>query len=176
MPHFRLLAGAGILACAAYPSCAHAEPGQSMQSAGSAAAEVVEQVQIQRLANLRFGRFATPSTPSTLRVAMTGAVTPSADLASSLSMAQPPEGRGPAQFRIEMDGNRGFTAYIPASLTISSGSANMLVNAVEGRLVRIVSAGRQSIYRLDMGGTLRVGANQAPGQYSGTFLVTVVYL
>lgn len=147
-----------------------------MGGSGTASATVVDSLQITRIANLRFGRFASPTTTSTLRVSMTGAVTPSADIASSINMPQPPDGRGPAQFRIELDGNRGFTAYVPGTLTLTNGSASMLMNNWEGRLVRIVNAGRNSVYRLDYGGTLRINPNQAPGQYSAVLTVTVVYL
>lgn len=176
MRFLKSLVIAGAFGCAWAPLVAQAEPGDTMQNSGTAAAVVVDALTIQRLANLRFGRFAAPTTASTLRIGSNGTVTPSADIASSIGMAQPSDGRGPAQFRIELAGNRGFTAYIPGSLSITNGTSNMVVNSVEGRLVRIVNRGRQSVFRLDMGGTLQVNANQAPGQYSGNFTVTVVYL
>jgi len=170
-----LMAIAGLLGFALAPSAAYADPGDTMQGSGTASATVVDSLQITRITNLRFGRFASPTTTSSLRVSMTGAITPSADIASSINMPQPPDGRGPAQFRIELDGNRGFTAYVPPTITITNGAASMLINNWEGRLVRIVNAGRNSVYRLDYGGTLRINPNQAPGQYRGNFTVTVVY-
>jgi hypothetical protein len=51
----------------------------------------------------------------------------------------------------------------------------MTVNAITGRLVVIAGIGRNRIYRLDMGGTLQINGNQAPGAYRGEFDVTVIY-
>ena len=90
-------------------------------------------------------------------------------------MAQPASGRGPAQFTVEQAGNRGGTVYIPSSISLTNGAANMTVNAITGRLVVISGVGRDRVYRLDLGGTLRINGNQAPGSYRGVFDVTVIY-
>lgn len=152
-----------------------AEPGTSAQETGAAAANVAEPITIQRLADLRFGRFASPSTPSTIQITPAGAFTPAGDVVSSTQMAQPANGRGPAQFRVRQAGNRGGTVRIPDTITLRSGGNSMDVTSVQGTLTVISGFGRFRVYRLDLGGTLQVKANQTPGSYVGDFDVTVVY-
>ena len=158
-----------------WSSPALAEPGRSAQETGAAAANVAEPITIQRLADLRFGRFASPSTASTIQITPAGAFNPAGDVVSSTQMAQPANGRGPAQFRVRQAGNRGGTVRIPNTITLRSGGNSMDVTDVQGRLVVTSGFGRFSVYRLDLGGTLQVKANQAPGSYIGDFDVTVVY-
>lgn len=175
MRHPEILAGAVALAAAALAAPASAEPGESFQGGGTAAAAVVDPATIRRVADLRFGRFATPGTASAIRINVDGSLSAAGDVASSTGMAQPASGRGPAQFVVEQAGNRGGTVFIPGSINISNGNANMTVNAITGRLVVISGNGRNRVYRLDLGGTLRINGNQAPGAYRGEFDVTVIY-
>jgi hypothetical protein len=161
------------LACMSVPSLA--APGDSTQDTGTAAAVVADPITIQRLADLRFGRFASPTTASTITVNVDGSFSASGDVASSTNMAQPAGGRGPAQFSVEQAGNRGGTVFIPGNITITNGPNSMLINSITARLVVISGFGRNRVYRLDLGGTLQVNANQAPGFYLGDFDVTVIY-
>ena len=161
---------------AALPGAAQAEPGSTTTSNGTAAATVADPMTVSRIADLRFGRFAAPTTASTMRVAPDGTVTPSAGVASSNSMVQPPDGRGPASFRVEMDDNRAFIAFIPRRVTISNGTSTMDVRNLGGRIVRVTNAGTQSVHRVDIGGTLNIDANQEAGRYSGDLTLTVLYL
>lgn len=154
---------------------AFAEPGDTVQETGTAAATVADPITLQHIADLRFGRFASPTTASTIVVNVDGSFSASGDVASSTGIDQPASGRGPAQFRVEQAGNRGGVVYIPGNIGISNGAASMTVTNVTGRIVRTSGRGRFSVYRLDMGGTLQIGANQAPGSYIGDFDVTVVY-
>lgn len=175
MRHPKFFIGAAALAAATLAAPASAEPGDSFQGSGTAAATIVDPATIRRVADLRFGRFASPGTASTLRINVDGSFNATGDVASSTGMAQPAEGRGPAQFIVEQAGNRGGTVFIPGVIIISNGSANMTVNAMTGRLVLIGGTGRNRVFRLDMGGTLRINGNQAPGTYQGDFNVTVIY-
>ena len=170
---FKAIAAGIVILCAAP---AHAEPGDTQTTQGSATATLADPLSLQKIADLRFGRFAAPKTASTIRIASDGTITPTGDVVSSMGMAQPPDGRGPAQFRVDMDGNRGFIAFFPRRITISNGTSSMLVNDIGGRIVRIRGGGRDSVYSLDMGGTLNIEANQAAGQYAGDFDITVLYL
>jgi len=175
MRHPEICIGAAALAAALLAAPASAEPGDSFQGGGTATAAVVDPATIRRVADLRFGRFAAPGTASTIRINVDGSFNATGAVASSTGMAQPAGGRGPAQFIVEQAGNRGGTVFLPGTITISNGSANMVVNAITGRLVVIAGTGRNRIYRLDMGGTLRINANQAAGVYRGDFDVTVIY-
>lgn len=169
------LVGATALAAALSAASASAEPGDSVAGSGTAAAEVADPVTIRRISDLRFGRFASPGNASTIRVNLDGTFNATGDVVSSTAMAQPASGRGPAQFTVDQAGNFGGTVFIPSTIIITNGTANMTVNAITGRLVVISGAGRNRVYRLDLGGTLRVNGNQAPGAYRGEFDVTVIY-
>ncbi len=175
MRFLALLTATGLIGIALAPQAAHAEPGASMQITGQVGATVAEPTNIQLVENLRFGRFFSPTVNSTIRIQPNGNIQPSAGIGASISLAQPPEGRGTAEFRIEQDGNRGFNVTLPTSITISNGTTTMVVDTFRDRQIRIVNAGRDSIYRLEVGATLRINANQAVGKYVGDFDVTVVY-
>ncbi|MBD2843116.1 DUF4402 domain-containing protein [Erythrobacter rubeus] len=166
---------AAAIAALLAPQSAFAEPGNTVQESGAAAAEVADPATIQRISDLRFGRFASPGTASSIRINVDGSFDAVGDVASSTNMAQPASGRGPAQFRVEQAGNRGGTVFIPGDITLSNGSATIGVTNITGRLVVISGFGRQRVYRLDMGGTLQIEGNQAPGSYIGDFDVTVIY-
>lgn len=164
-----------ILALWGLSTPALAAPGDAAENSGDAAAEVVEIIAIRHVSDMRFGRFASPGNASTITVGVDGSFSAAGDVASSTNLPQPSGGRGPAEFIVEQAGNRGGTVFIPTSITTSNGSETMLVNSMTGRLVVISGAGRDRVYRLDLGGTLRVNANQAPGSYIGDFDVTVIY-
>lgn len=166
---------AGILALAGAATPAFAEPGTSDQQAGAAAAEVADPITIQHISDLRFGRFGSPATASTIQINMDGTFTSTGDVTSTVGMPQPATGRGPAQFRIQQAGNFGGFVEIPNSIVISNGSSTMTVTNITGRLVVISGFFRWRVYRLDMGGTLQIDANQEPGYYLGDFEVTVTY-
>lgn len=163
------------LAAAVLAAPAAAAPGDNAESSGTAAAEVADPATIRRISDLRFGRFASPGNASTIRINVDGTFNAVGEVVSSTRMAQPASGRGPAQFVVEQAGNRGGTVFIPANISITNGSAAMTVNAITGRLVVTGGVGRNRVYRLDLGGTLRINANQAPGSYRGEFAVTVIY-
>lgn len=174
MKLYPALAAAIAMSLASFSLPANAQD-EDTEAEGTAGAAVVAPSRVTRIADLRFGAFASPATASTLRVGVDGSVVPTGAVASAMYVAQPPEGRGPAQFRIEQDGSFFFIAYYPRSVTISSGADSMLVDNTTARLVRTSTAGRNSEWRLDMGGTLNIGANQSPGSYSGDFVITVLY-
>lgn len=175
MHHSHHIIAAASLTAALLAAPAAAAPGDSVEGGGAAAAEVADPATIRRIADLRFGRFAAPGNASTIRINVDGSFNAAGDVASSTGMAQPASGRGPAQFVVEQAGNRGGTVFIPANIVLTNGTANMTVNAITGRLTVTSGVGRNRVYRLDLGGTLQINGNQAPGAYSGEFDVTVIY-
>lgn len=163
-----------MLAAAAPSGAAHAQadPGNTE---GSASARVIGPSRVMWLADLRFGAFASPATASTLRVETDGTVVPTGGVATTMNVPQPAGGRGPAQFHIEQSRSRFFTAIYPSTVVITSGSDSMLVDNTTIQLTRTRQRGVNSEWRLDMGGTLNIDADQAQGSYSGDFIITVVY-
>lgn len=174
MKLYPAISAAIALALASLSAPAFAQE-ETFEAEGTAGAAVVAPSRVTRIADLRFGAFARPDTASTIRVDLNGNVTATGAVVSGMNVPQPPDGRGPAQFNIEQDGSFFFIAYYPGSVTISNGSDTMAVTNTTARLVRTLTQGRNSEWRLDMGGTLNIDANQTPGSYSGDFVITVVY-
>ena len=150
---------------------AGAAPGDSMSTSGSSSVEIVDPAKIQAVEDLRFGVIVQPATGGVVEVSAAGAVTANIDISAF------PGNRGPARFLLVGDNNRRFLVFLPSSIVIlSNGTSTMTVdrfrmNAVNGA-TRFDSNGR---YNLFVGGRLHVAAAQAPGNYSGTFDVQVVY-
>lgn len=161
-----LLAGALGLAAAS----ASGAPGNSQSSSGTASVTVAQATRITAVDGLRFGAILRPATAGVVEIAPDGAITANIDVSTY------PANRGPSRFLVNGENNRRFIVFLPNRINISNGTSTMSVdrfrmNAINGS-TRFDSNGRFNLY---VGGRLNVGANQAVGQYSGTFDVTVVY-
>ncbi len=173
------LAGAGLAAMllAALPGQGHGQ-GLAAGAKGAATAEVVAPTQIVPLSYLRFGSFARPASAGTETVSVASAVSGTGGMAANLSMPQGTGGRGAASFQLNGQPRRIYIVDLPAQATIASGSATMTVSNFTSDTVGIgigqLDASGRDI--LTVGGTLNVSANQAAGDYSGTFPLTVYYL
>ncbi|HEU5481800.1 MAG TPA: DUF4402 domain-containing protein [Sphingomicrobium sp.] len=104
--------------------------------------------------------------PLTGAAATAGGVTATPAPTSAARFAGARSLRGPVQIRIP-------TA--PVTITRSGGTETMIVSdwTLDGHTTRQV--GINEAFEFNVGGTLYVGANQAPGTYVGTFTVTVNY-
>lgn len=117
---------------------------------------------------LVFGSLTTTA-GGTVTVSTTGTVTPVGVIPLGI-------GASPARFTLRFDnGNPHYNITLPASTTLrASNGATMLVDAFQsdpagrGRVAPPARVGT-----LTVGATLHVAANQAPGDYSGTFDVIV---
>ena len=167
----------GAAACLLVPAMAQAQATDSASLSGMASATLVRPESIVKLEDLRFGAFMRPTAFSTITIAPNGTVTGSATIAANMTIAQPAAGRGPASFLITGTPNRLYLVQTPNQINISNGSATMQVrnfsiNSLPGP--RQFDGTGQSDLRV--GGQLRVNGNQAPGQYSGNFTITVIFL
>lgn len=169
-------ARAGLGALVLLSGAAQAEPGNSASFNGTATAELVDPGRLYKLEDLRFGAFMRPAANATLTVAPDGSSSGTGDIATGMNIPQPPEGRGPARFRLNGTANRAFVALIPNRITITNGAATMEVRSITTNIRpgnnRFNGAGQ---FDLNIGGTLRANANQAVGQYSGDFEITVIF-
>lgn len=153
------------------PGVAHAAPGDGSQIAGTAQAQVIGPFEIEPIADLRFGGIARPAAPGTVSIGSDGVIT------STVTLSSVTGPRGPAVFAVRGEPNRRFITQLPGPITISNGTATMIVdqfrsNTFPPGVARLDSRG---IYILTIGGRLKVNANQLPGSYTGTFEVTVLY-
>jgi hypothetical protein len=71
--------------------------------------------------------------------------------------------------------NQTVTLTLSAPPTLTSGTDSMTVSSLvlDGPTTRTI--GPDQAFDVYVGGTLQVGADQAPGYYSGTFDLTVQY-
>lgn len=154
------------------PVAATAAPGATNdQTDGAARVQVVGMFEIVPIADLRFGAIAQPAAPGTVTVSSDGTVT------TTLSFSTVSGPRGPAVFVVRGEPNRRFITLLPGPITISNGTSTMTVdqfrsNTIPPGVARLSPTG---LYILNVGGRLNVNANQAPGSYTGTFDVTVLY-
>ena len=149
----------------------NAAPGDSQTVTGTAAVQVAQPARIQAVDDLRFGTIVQPPVGGIVEVSSAGVVTANIDVSTF------PLNRGPSRFLLVGENNRRFLIFLPTSIVIlSNGTSTMRVdrfrmNAVNGS-TRFDANGRYNLY---IGGRLHVAALQAPGNYSGTFDVQVVY-
>jgi len=132
---------------------------------GTANATVLTPITITAGTALNFGTLAGNATGGTVVVTAAGVrgttgsvvVTSGAFSAGSFAVA----GTGAATFGVTY----------PGSFNVTSGANNMAV-LVTGAAAGTLSGGTVT---LPVGGTLTVGANQAAGSYTGTYVMTVEY-
>lgn len=157
-------------------TAAQAAPSASSSSmTGTARASVVQPVSMVNTDALRFGQIAQPATSGTVTLSPAGTVTASGGAAGNQSIAQTGGGPAPGVFLITTYPNASFTVYGPASFTLSNSSRTMNVTLLTGSLQQVSSTPTSMTYRLNVGGTLNMAANQAVGTYNGTYSLITVY-
>lgn len=124
--------------------------------------------------NLSFGQIVAGKLPGSVRVTVSGMRSTSGAIyevsrlgvsAASFAVATPPNDEGPGSLSV----------ILPVSATLSSGTNEMTIDGFEYSWGPAGGPGGQSSRTLTVGGTLHVGARQAPAQYSGTFAFTLAY-
>lgn len=128
-------------------------------------------IAISNTGALAFGKFVARS-GGTVVVSATGV------RSAGGSVMLVPSGTGAAaQFAVSGDPNATYSITLPADgvVTLASGGNSMAVNAFTSSpsLIGLLNAGGTDT--VSVGATLNVGSNQATGNYSGSFNVTVNY-
>ena len=168
----------GLLALAAF--CGLSIPAQAASSNATvlARATLVRSLAVVSQAPLSFGVIAPAGgQSSTVRVSPTGEVTSFPPVTATLAG----EPARPAPFLVTGQPGMAYQVETPVSAVLTGSGASMTVNgfvyAFEGSgstggVGRLDGSGSQT---LNMGATLTVGADQAPGFYVGSYAVTVRY-
>lgn len=161
-----LRACAGLFACAAMPAAAQST------TPGTGRTVVLSPLSVVNTGDLDFGTLVRGASAGTATVnPSTGARTVSG---GTIAAGGTP---GPATFLATGVVNRLHIVALGPAPTLSNGSGgSMAVSAlmIDGPTIRLFGPGGVSTIRV--GGVLNVAANQAEGDYSGTFAVTVIYL
>jgi hypothetical protein len=167
-----------IATAAALAALALAGPAQAQATAtttGEARASVVRTLAMASRAPLSFGLIAADS--SAFQVTLT----PSGVLSSTRPGVLVPGQVSAGAFEVTGEPSRVYTVDLPSSVQLSAGEQTMTVSGLvlqfggaegTGGAGLLGSDGRQVF---NVGGTLAVGALQAPGDYTGAYVVTARY-
>ncbi|MDQ3279075.1 MAG: DUF4402 domain-containing protein [Bacteroidota bacterium] len=151
---------------------------QSTASA-DAFATVVTPIAISKAADLNFGNIAVQSTASGTGAAGGTVVLATGGSRTATGGVTLPAGTGTvsaASFTVTGEGSRTFAITLPASTTLTrlTGTETILVNNFNSdpATTSALSGGTKTV---NVGATLNVLIDQAPGTYKGSFNVTVNY-
>ena len=164
MKKLLLVAAAG----AAFATPAVAAPGNTDQADGVATATVVSPINIEHDAgaSLSFGTITAGTTGGTVVVTRAGNGSATGDVT-----LMPDSVESADSFTVTGDANRDFGISATGG-TVSDGTNSMSFTTNVRANHTLDGTGTAT---LAVGGTLTVGADQAPGAYTGTYTVTVTY-
>jgi hypothetical protein len=141
----------------------------SASASASVFAKVIQPIAIAKTADLNFGAIITGAAGS-VTVSPGGVET-----ATGATVVNPNPNVSAAQFTVTGEPSTAYLIVLPGSVTISNGSQTMTVDNFSSTPTPaglLSATGSQS---LAVGAKLTVGANQAVGNYTGTFSVSVAY-
>ena len=132
-------------------------------------AVIYQPISLQKPTDLAFGGIIT--SPAAGRVVLAPDGTRSALGGAMLAVGG---GVSAASLRMAGEPNASFTLGLPGTTLLQAGAAQMTVEAFtsDAAVTRLDATGRLEVH---LGATLNVAPQQAPGLYSGSFLVTVAY-
>lgn len=160
----RAIIGAAVAAVAMSAGTAHAA-----SASGQAKAKILRQITLVNTSDLQFATVISGATASTVAVSTAGAVTCGASLTCTGTTTA-------ANFNVQ--GTNGAVVLVggDASVTLngSLGGTMSAALAYSASSLTLANAGPTG-GTFQVGGTLSVGANQASGDYVGTFNVTADY-
>jgi len=161
---------ASLLVIVAVSKTSQAQVPQSTATA-TASAQIVQPLVITKVADLAFGNIAAGTASGTVVIDTDGNRMGDGGItlitAGSVSNA--------ANFSLTGYPEATFTIELPTSILITSDDNQMTVDNFVSSLGETSSLDEMGEANLNVGATLNVEPNQAPGLYEGTFDVTVAY-
>lgn len=144
-------------------------PAFAAEVEADAGAKIIAPLQIGNSTALYFGTIA-PSLTAGDKVV----VSPRGEKACGAELTCLTDDHTAAEFKVSGEADSAYTIQLPRSIQISNGAgASMTVDAFTGSKANgTLVAGSDTF---TVGGTLGVAANQATGEYTGTFVVAVEY-
>ncbi len=140
-------------------------------ASADASARIVSPLQITKTADLKFGNIAAGPSAGTVDMSVTDVRT----AAGGVTLIAAGNVSNAAAFDIVGYPDASFTISLPASILITSGANDMLVDNFISSLGATSALDAQGAAALKVGASLNVGANQPVGLYTGAFDVTVAY-
>lgn len=170
------LTGLLALAGAALPGAvAQAATGNGASVSGTAQATVLQPVGMINTGAMQFGQIVQPTAAGTVTLSPSGTLTSTGGAAGNELVAQTGGGPQAGDFLITSAPGTLFTIFGPISFNLRNGGATMPVTLLTGALQQVSATPTVVVYRLRVGGTLSLAANQAVGTYTGTYTLQTVY-
>lgn len=166
----------------ALASCFVATHAQAQATIGRAKSVVVSRLSFLNVESLEFGSFIVGTTAGTVTVSPAGVRTSTGGIILVGGLVQPARfaGRGRTNQTVVISLNANTTTLRRAGGTetilldqITIGSTPTAVLTTNPRAFRITDPA--GIFNFPIGGRLSVAANQTPGDYEGTFSITLNY-
>ena len=159
-----IAAGAAALTAGIYSSAVSAAT-----VTANAAANVITPLSISETNGINFGDVSVGTTGGTVVLDTTGGRTVTGD-AEAVSGGTVLSGA----YSVTGEGTKAYSITFPLTATISSGGNDMTVNGFnhDAGATPALSGGADTF---NVGATLNIGASQAPGNYTGTYTLTVDY-
>ena len=174
--------GAGLALVLAMPGMARAAPADTAAASATAEIVLVAPTSLTKTRDMVFGKITQSPVAGTVVLNAATATCTTTNGLTRLGTCQPAQfaGRGTRFMQVRVTAPTAIQLTGPGEAmtldTFRIGTSADLVlvtgTASDGRYRIVAGSG---IYGFGVGGTLRVNANQAPGVYTGTFDVTVVY-
>jgi Mat/Ecp fimbriae major subunit len=156
-----LVAGATIAALGLGATAANAAT-----ATATARAKILRQVTLTNTSDLQFGTIVTGTTASTVLISSSGARTCGTGLLCSGASTA-------AGFNVTGTSGQVVAVSVPATVTLTSTAGNTMSASLAASAATVTLAANAGSF--SVGGTLSVGANQADGDYEGTFTATADY-
>lgn len=157
----RALTGVALAAFAMNASAAHAA-----STTGTAKAKILRQITLTNTSDLQYATIISGATASTVAVSTAGGVTCGTGLTCTGTTSA-------ANFNIA--GTNGAVVLVggDSSVTLNGSLGGTMTSSLSYSATNVTLTAAGGSFQV--GGTLSVGANQASGDYSGTFNVTANY-
>ncbi len=155
-----------------------AHAAQTSTATANASATIVTPIAITKTTDLAFGKLAVGAVGGNVAISTAGVLSISG---AGTTVAQPPSNTGTtsaAVFAVTGEANFTYAITLPAdgAVTLSDGASHtMAVNGFTSNPATTGTLSGAGAETLNVGATLVVGDSQAPGNYTGTFSVTVAY-
>lgn len=143
----------------------------SGMATGEATANIVEPIQVEKTADLAFGNIAAGTAEGIVTISTDG----SRNANGGVTLISAGNNSQAASFYIIGYPDATFAIDLPASIVISYNSEEMVVDNFESDLGSVSQLSGIGEAYLNVGASLNVNSNQAPGLYIGTFDVIVAY-
>jgi spore coat protein U-like protein len=165
-----LLASLFVMACGI--QSVKAQPGNSASVGANATATIVKAISIDKVKDLQFGKIIAGSTAGQVQIQTDGSRTIAA---GNVALFNQGSDHQAAAFKTIGSPNATYYLSFPSSVSLTgpTGSDPMTIEGFVHSATGTLSASGEETF--NVGATLNVGANQAAGEYAGTFSVIAAY-